>query len=163
MRYPNKMIFIHWLVAILVLLAYLTGGNPIKKGFIGEIHIAIGIIIFILFFIRAFIRLFYRKHTPKFELPKWQSYLAHIIQGFLYICMVLVPLTGLLGLAEMTTEYQLFGINLPMFSNFDLGIRKIHEALGQIFIALSGIHAAAALAHHFIWKDSVLKSMLFHK
>lgn len=160
MRYPNKMIFIHWLVAAFVLVAYITGGNPVKHGVEGDIHITSGLIIAGLFLVRIPIRLFYQRRMPKFELPKWQARLAHIIQGLLYICMILIPLTGMLGLAEITPQYILWGIDLPMFPNFEIDLGEVHEFLAQLFIMLAGLHAGAALIHHFILKDEVLKSML---
>lgn len=160
MRYPNKMIFIHWLVAIFVLIAYITGGNPVKHGFEGSIHVTSGLIVAGLFLIRIPMRLFYQRQLPTFDLPKWQARLAHIIQGLLYVCMILIPLTGMLGLATITPEYILWGISLPMLPNLNIDIGAAHEFLAQMFIMLAGLHAGAALMHHFILKDGVLKSML---
>ena len=84
--------------------------------------------------------------------------------------MILLPLTGMLALSEKTEQYVVFGMQLPLFSGFSLGeweeledIGELHELLGQAFIALAGVHAAAALVHHFIFKDGVLKSMLVRK
>jgi cytochrome b561 len=42
-------------------------------------------------------------------------------------------------------------------------IGQIHQFLGNFFITVVGLHACAALIHHFIFKDNVLKSMLFKK
>ena len=36
----------------------------------------------------------------------------------------------------------------------------IHAIAKPAFIVLIGIHAAAALAHHFVLKDAVLRKML---
>ncbi|MDH2998355.1 hypothetical protein A1D22_01690 [Pasteurellaceae bacterium LFhippo2] len=163
-RYPTLMIIIHWLVAVLVLAAYITGGNPVKHQFEGQIHVATGMAIMVLFLIRLPIRLFFRKSIPDFNLPTWQTHLASTVQWALYLCMILIPFLGMLALAEKTDQYLLFGFNIPMITT-DLGIEfdDIHEALAQLFIGLAGIHAVAALLHHFVWKDGVLKSMLLRK
>lgn len=163
MRYPNKMIFIHWLVVAFVLVAYITGGNPVKHGFQGDIHVTSGLVVAGLFLIRIPMRLFYQRHIPQFNLPTWQARLAHIIQGLLYLCMMLIPLTGMLALSEITPQYVLWGVNLPMFPYFDIELGDIHEFLAQTFIILAGLHAGAALIHHFIWEDEVLTSMLPRK
>ena len=42
-------------------------------------------------------------------------------------------------------------------------IGQMHQFLGNFFITVVGLHACAALIHHFIFKDNVLKSMLFKK
>ena len=163
-RYPTLMIIIHWLVAILVLAAYITGGNPIKHEFEGQIHVATGMAIMALFLIRLPVRLLSKKAIPEFQLPTWQAHLAKTVQWALYGCMILIPFLGMLALAEKTEQYMLFGMNIPMIKT-DLGVDfgDIHEALAQLFIGLAGVHAGAALLHHFVWKDGVLKSMSLHK
>ncbi len=169
-RYPTPMILIHWLVALLVLTAYITGGNPVRHGFEGEIHVASGMAIALLFLIRLPLRLLFQRKIPSHNLPAWQHYPALLVHLALYACMILLPLTGMLALSEKTEQYVVFGMQLPLFSGFSLGeweeledIGELHELLGQAFIALAGVHAAAALVHHFIFKDGVLKSMLIRK
>lgn len=168
-RYPTPIILIHWLVAILVLTAYITGGNPVRYGFEGEIHVASGMAIAILFLIRLPLRLLFKRNIPTHNLPRWQHYLASLPHFTLYICMILLPVTGIFALSDKTQEYAVLGIQLPLLSSFSFGeiagfddIGELHEFLGQAFIALAGVHAVAALLHHFIWKDSVLRSMSPH-
>ncbi|WP_017394838.1 cytochrome b, partial [Acinetobacter haemolyticus] len=71
-----------------------------------------------------------------------------------------------IGLCNKATEsYQLFGVNLPLISNsWDVEIiGEAHEFLGNFFMVLIGLHALAALIHHYVFKDNVLKSMLYFK
>jgi len=42
-------------------------------------------------------------------------------------------------------------------------IAELHQFLANFFITVVGLHARAALIHHFIFKDNVLKSMFFKK
>lgn len=168
-RYPTPMILIHWLVAILVLTAYITGGNPVRHGFEGEIHVASGIAIAVLFLIRLPLRLLFKHKIPTHNLPHWQHYLASLTHFLLYTSMILLPVTGMFALFDKTQEYVVFGMQLPLLSSFSFeeiagfeDIGELHELLGQAFIALAGVHAVAALLHHFIWKDNVLKSMSPH-
>lgn len=44
----------------------------------------------------------------------------------------------------------------------DIEIGDLHELFANTFIGLAGVHAVAALIHHFVFKDGVLKSMSPH-
>ena len=50
----------------------------------------------------------------------------------------------------------------PFAASHELGvaIATIHTWLGDAILWVAGLHAAAALYHHFILKDGVLASML---
>ncbi|WP_342587451.1 cytochrome b/b6 domain-containing protein [Manganibacter manganicus] len=37
---------------------------------------------------------------------------------------------------------------------------EIHTTLGNVILWLAGLHAAAALFHHYYLRDGILKSML---
>jgi cytochrome b561 len=39
-------------------------------------------------------------------------------------------------------------------------IASVHTWLGNAILWVAGVHAAAALYHHFVLKDGVLRSML---
>ncbi|MGY4674999.1 cytochrome b [Ursidibacter arcticus] len=166
-HYPKAMIFIHWLVVILVIAAYLTAGNPVRNGIEGQIHTGCGIMIAAIFLIRLVIRLWFKAKIPKHSLPNWQHYLASITHIMLYLCIIFIPITGFMALSDNAIQYEILGIELPLFSeipiwDWDLSVGELHELLGNGFVGLAGIHALAALAHHFILKDNVLKSMSLH-
>lgn len=112
-RHPISIITLHWLMATLVVIAYITGGNPVRNGFEGKIHATSGLLIALLLLIRLPVRLFLKKKIPVHTLPQWQHLLAQLVQVALYLCMILIPLTGLLALSEKTDSYLLFGMNLP--------------------------------------------------
>ncbi|SUB33129.1 putative transmembrane protein [[Pasteurella] mairii] len=159
-RYPKPMILLHWMVDVLVLLAYITGGHPTDDDFVGALHVSSGLSIMVLLVFRLIFRLLFKNKLPKHILPAWQVKLANIVHFALYFCMLLIPLLGLLALAEETDHYTILGINIPMLPDLAMGIGNVHEFFAQVFIALAGIHALAGLAHHFLFKDDVLKAML---
>ena len=39
-------------------------------------------------------------------------------------------------------------------------VQEIHATIGYLILAVAGLHAAAALVHHFVWRDGVLNRML---
>ena len=70
-----------------------------------------------------------------------------------------------LALSSLTENFTVLSFNLPLLNSLlDAEyIGGLHEFLGSFFIAIAGLHACAALMHHFIFKDNVLKSMLIRK
>ncbi|MGC6404952.1 cytochrome b [Bisgaard Taxon 45] len=160
-KYPKPMIFLHWLTLLLVLTAYFTGDYPPADGIVGEIHVASGICLVFLLLLRIGLRMYYREQLPKHLLTRWQHIVAHSVQMLLYLAMLLTPIIGYLTLTADVDDFRLFGITLPYFS-LDFSLGKAHEIFANAFIALSGLHALAALFHHLVLKDNVLKSMSPH-
>lgn len=55
------------------------------------------------------------------------------------------------------------GYAVPLRDAQALWVRALgatHETLGNAFIWLAGLHAAAALAHHYLLRDSTLARMV---
>ena len=165
-NYPIPIIIMHWLTLILVVIAYWTSGDPTRTGLFGKIHITCGILIFILFFIRLSFIFFYKKSIPQNEIiNQYQAKLFKIVKFTLYLSLCIVPIAGWLALSSLTDHFDVGSVNLPLLSSVR-GVEyigEIHQFLGNAFIAIVGLHASAALIHHFIFKDNVLKSMLFNK
>lgn len=165
-NYPKLIIIMHWITFILVVTAYWTSGDPRKTGLFGKIHITCGILIFMLFFIRLSLIFFYKKSIPQNEIiNQYQAKLFKIVRFMLYLSLCIVPIAGWIALSSLTDHFAVGAINLPLLSSVR-GVQYIgalHQFLGNAFIAIVGLHACAALIHHFIFKDNVLKSMLFNK
>jgi len=64
------------------------------------------------------------------------------------------------------------GDSLPIFGIIDIAspwvrdrafahsVKEVHELLAHALLAVAGLHAAAALAHHLIFRDRTLIRML---
>ena len=82
--------------------------------------------------------------------------------------LLALPITALLALGSEGHPLTLLGgvrvdqmpwiANSPVAGLADWG--DVHEFLGDAIIWLAGAHAVAALYHHFMLKDGVLRSML---
>jgi cytochrome b561 len=102
---------------------------------------------------------------------------AHAVHWALYGFMIIMPITGYLGTGT-ATEY-FFQFDIPKFADtaafrvvfkgwmgltfeaFEKPIDFIHKKSGAYVVwVLVGIHAAAALYHHFVRKDIALIRML---
>ena len=80
-------------------------------------------------------------------------------------CCSRCPLTAIAGSwleGHAITVYGLGAIG-PLFTlAFPLGhqILEVHQLLANTILVAAGLHAAAALFHHFFMKDGVLRAML---
>lgn len=165
-NYPKPIIIMHWITFVLVAMVYLTAGDPTIMGWKGQIHVAGGFLIFILFFLRLSFVFLYRKSIPKTEIiNSYQIVLFKMVRFFLYLSLCIVPIAGWMTLSSFTDNFQVLALSLPLLSTVwgSDSIADAHQFLGNLFIALVGLHACAALIHHCIFKDNVLKSMLFKK
>jgi cytochrome b561 len=75
-----------------------------------------------------------------------------------------MPLLGWLALSAKAKVIPFFGLYLPALLAPDkaLGhsLGEIHETIGTIGYYLIGLHAAAALFHHYVMRDDALRRML---
>ena len=95
----------------------------------------------------------------------WMKLSASAAHLALYALLLAIPLTAIAGAWLEGHPLTVFGLGnvAPMLAqSHDLGqsIANIHTILGNVIIWLAGFHAAAALFHHFVLRDSVLASML---
>jgi cytochrome b561 len=86
-------------------------------------------------------------------------------QWALYVLLFAVPITSITGAwLEGHPLTLLAGVEIPPFLRLskDLGAKlaSLHGWLGDTLLWIAGIHALAALYHHFFLKDGVLASML---
>jgi cytochrome b561 len=168
-RYSSVAIAFHWTIAVLVIVNLVIGvgheGIPALRSLMGA-HKAIGITVLVLTLGRVAWRLTHRPpHLPA-ETRPWERAAAHTVHWGLYALLVLMPLTGWLMVSGSETRRPLtwFGLfDIPYLpvgtAAGDLG-HSGHGLLGWLMVALVVIHVAAALRHHFILRDHVLRRML---
>jgi cytochrome b561 len=96
--------------------------------------------------------------------PKWQSLLARLMHILLYLFIIGMPLAGWLLLSAEGKPIPFFGLQLPELisqnKNAAEWIKEVHETGGTIGYFIIGLHAAAALFHHYIVRDNTLSRML---
>jgi superoxide oxidase len=170
-HYSKLTITIHWLMLLLIVAVYATinlrelypkGSDPRET--LKTLHFMLGLSVLLLIFIRLPSRLV--GGTPAIipELALWQKIAANGVHGFLYLFMIVMPLLGWLTLSAAGKPIPFFGVDLPALitKNKDLAktLKYIHETIGTIGYYVIGIHAAAALFHHYIKRDNTLIRML---
>lgn len=97
-------------------------------------------------------------------LTAWQTVASHIVHWLLYGLLLVVPLLGWIGVS-LYPSLGIFGLfDLPALvaPNEDAAKRvlALHGWLAYLIAALAAVHIGAALHHHFVLKDGVLRRML---
>lgn len=167
---------LHWLTVILVVLAWTLGtfGDVLPKGGPREaglfVHISAGLAILALLLARVTWRIVDPPppaETTEFGawMGAWSDPAARIAHYTLYALLVAVPVSGivlqfargdgvpLLGLAEIPSPW----IKDRAFAR---SLKDVHEILAHALVILAAFHAAAALIHHWVFRDRTLVRML---
>jgi len=170
-RYGSLQISLHWLMLLLIVAVYACielrelypRGSDIR-GALKTWHFMLGLAIFALVWLRLVAR--YLGGVPPISPrpPQWQLRVAHGAEFAIYAFMIAMPLLGWLILSADGEPVPFFGMRLPALiaANKELAkqLEEIHETVGNIGYFLIGLHAAAALAHHYISRDDTLLRML---
>ncbi|PZO04520.1 MAG: cytochrome B [Hyphomicrobiales bacterium] len=94
----------------------------------------------------------------------WQKAGSHLLHWALYGLLLVVPLLGWIGIS-LYPSLKVFGlIDLPAIAtpNEDLAnsVLTVHGKLAIVMALLACAHVGAALYHHIIRRDGVLRRML---
>ena len=170
-RYGSLSISMHWLMLILMAAVYLCielrvlypkGTDPREA--LKMWHFMLGLVIFALVWIRLLARLFSHNPTITPAPANWQLLIAKIAHLALYAFMLGMPILGWLVLSASDKPVPFFGLSLPALiaPNETLAkeLKELHEIIGTLGYWMIGLHAVAALAHHYIRKDNTLIRML---
>jgi cytochrome b561 len=158
----------HWLIVVLVLAAYVLSKSDAYSLYSAtadgtrRVHETLGMLVFIVAALRMLWRLI--DSAPAIEpMPRWIAAAAKLVRCALYALLIAIPATAMLGtwLEGLPLTFPGFDIAPPMAQAHGLGqlITEIHTIFGNAIPWIAGLHAAAALFHHFYLRDGVLKSM----
>jgi cytochrome b561 len=133
------------------------------RDFDRRLHETLGLAVLLLSLVRIGWRALDRRPDPP-AVPPWTGVLSKAVQGVLYLLLFVVPLTAIAGAwLEGHAVTWLGGDIAPWVAeSHGLGatIAEVHGWLGDVILWTAGLHAAAALVHHFLLRDGVLRSML---
>lgn len=170
-KYHQWSIAMHWLMLLLLVAVYLCielrvlypKGSDLREG-LKQWHFMLGFSVYILLTLRLIGRFLFTVPEISPTPAKWQMMSAKVVHLLLYLLMLAMPLLGMLILNYADKSLVFFGLQLPVLvsPNEDMAkqIKEIHEWIGTAGYWLVGIHALAALFHHYVIKDNTLKRML---
>ena len=171
-RYGSLSIGLHWVMLLLLVAVYalielrefFPKGGDIREG-MKALHFMLGLSVLALVVVRLAARAF-GPPAPRIEpeASSLQQKLAKVMHVALYALMIGMPLGGWLILSAAGKPIPFFGFELPALisqsQDFAHLLKEIHEVGGNAGYALIGLHAVAALFHHYVLHDNTLRRML---
>ena len=165
----------HWLTVFLLMVTIPVGLAMTYRG--GELkiwdattntlyssHKLLGVIILVIVVMRLGYRLLHGAPPDEPTLSGLQKLVAHVVHWTFYALLIVIPIVGWIGVS-MFPALEVFGLfKLPALAAPDQATAKslfeLHELLGNVLLALIALHVVAALGHHFVLRDGVLRRML---
>lgn len=172
-RYTGSLRLLHWLMALLVLAAYVLieqrglfprGSAP--RAAMVQGHFWMGLSILVLAFWRIAERA--RRAAPPVTppLPAWQALPAKLLHLALYAFFFVMPLLGLATawsdgkeLLVPFTDVALPAL-LPEDKPLAHRLEDLHGTIGEVFYWVIGAHVLAAFWHHWMRGDDTLRRMV---
>lgn len=172
-------ILFHWMMALLIIGLfvfgkYMTGLDPMAPNTFAlyQLHKSLGFLVLAL----VLARLAWRLGNPSPALPETMSCIerlaAHFGHAGLYALMLAIPLSGWLMVSASpwgipTVVFDMLPVpHLPVpealgsKAEAENTLKGLHELLANGLLFLVVLHIAAALKHHFLNRDDVLRRMV---
>lgn len=170
-RYSTLIVTMHWLMLLLIAAVYTCielrelypkGSDPREA--LKTWHFMLGMGVFVLVWVRLVARAI--SPTPPIvpAPPAWQRLTAKTMHLVLYALMIGMPIAGWFVLSTAGKPVPFFGLELPPLAGENKALSKtvkeLHAWVGELGYYLIGLHAAAALFHHYVKRDNTLRRML---
>ncbi|MEH6811999.1 MAG: cytochrome b [Motiliproteus sp.] len=162
---------LHWLLALAIVGLFALGLWMRELGYYDSwyqtapyIHQSVGILVMLFMLFRMLWRLSTPLPTAITSQARWEHISAHITHWILYLLVFVICVSGYLINADERTVPLFDWLELPPLL---LNLDDQEELMGELhfysawaIILLAGVHALAALKHHFVDRDETLKRML---
>lgn len=168
-RYDRVAIALHWLIALALLCQIGFGfllddiaprNTPSRAGVI-NLHKSIGIVLGLAIFVRLGWALSHRAPTLPAWMPGWELALARWSHRLLYLCMIIMPLSGYIASNHSKYGVKFFGHQWAPWGSEDKEIYAFfnvtHKTTAIIFALLIAMHVAAAMRH------ALRRNGIFHR
>jgi len=176
-RYGRVAMALHWLTALLILIAfplglianawpYETTAQFALKANLFSVHKTLGIAAFFTAVARILWALTQQRPGPLRPERKAERFMAETVHWSLYLAMVIVPLSGWMHHAATTGFAPILwplGQGLPLVPQtpaFAEAAGAVHWLFTKILAASVLLHVGGALKHHLLDRDDTLRRML---
>jgi cytochrome b561 len=179
-RFTAVAIVLHWTIGLGILamlamgLAMTHAPLPASQKFaLYQLHKSVGITILLAAALRLLWRLTHRPPALPRGMPRWEKAAAGGTHLLLYALMIGMPLVGwlLVSASPLSLPTVLYGRvvwpHVPITAWFgwskpraSVALSSLHAAGGYALIVLVLVHAGAALRHHLVLRDGVLRRMI---
>lgn len=169
--YTLTAIVLHWVIAALIIAGFALGEymgdlavSPTKLK-LYSYHKWLGVTVFALAVIRLAWRAFHAPPPFPQKMPSWERAAAKAAHALLYALLFAIPIIGWLGSSAHGFQTVYLGVIpipdlLPKSKELADLLEEIHEQLNHALFLIVIAHIGAAVKHHFIDKDDILRRML---
>ncbi len=167
--YGATAVTLHWLSAVLIF-AVLGSGfragatlDPATKAQILSVHIPLAILVALLTIGRlVWWGLADQKPDPVQGTPKWQQVSATAVHWLFYVVILGMAASGIGMLVLSGAGAMIFGGAEGALPDFWTFKPRVPHGLGaRVMVVLLLAHVGAALYHHFVRRDGLLRRMWF--
>jgi cytochrome b561 len=169
-NYDAVAVFLHWATALLVIVQFAMAkiwdsfDKPTRQG-MESVHVSLGVFLAAVVIARIIWRLIPGHQRPAI-VSGWVKLASKAVHYLLYALLVTQAALGFgwrWAQGHAVEFFGLFGIpgpygelGRPTRHNF----HDLHENVAWAIVIIAGLHALAALYHHYFLKDRVLGRML---
>lgn len=167
-RYDGLSILLHWVTAALVVALWTLGqcidffpkGAP--KIDARSTHFLLGATLAVVLILRMGWRASGGRSLPLAD-PGWMGFAAKAVHYGLYVLIATTVVLGIFN-AWQRGDVVFNVLTIPKLIPGDVALKKtlenLHADFADAVVIVAGLHAAAALAHHYLLRNSVLRRML---
>ncbi|WP_291729746.1 cytochrome b/b6 domain-containing protein [Leisingera sp. F5] len=172
-RYHPLLVGLHWLVAVMILVALLIGGPSLAEmknsdpekmfGLTG--HMIWGLSIGALMIVRLAMRAFSKRPLPASAGNALLNSGAKFAHLGLYVLVLAMVASGL-GIAISADLFAIVfsGSGAPLPADFSIyAARQAHAVIATLLLILIGLHIAGWVYHQFYLQDRLISRMWFGK
>jgi len=168
-NYDGVAMALHWATAVLVFANFALAqtwdwfAKP-TRGLMEDTHMSFGVLLTAVIVARLVWRLIPGHQISSLE-AGWVRLASKGTHYLLYMLLVAEAALGFAFRWGAGRPMEFFGTGIPpligeMAKPLRRELREFHEWIGWAIIVLALLHASAALYHHYVLKDRVLKRML---
>lgn len=170
--YDTTAKLLHWLIVALLIAQFLIAWTmphigrhtPLSTSI--SLHFWLGVLILLIALVRLIWRAIHGVPGADEDVPVWQLQSANVVHWLLYGLLFVLPILGWLNASWRGYPVTFFGLfELPKLVATRIPgwdwTGDLHSVLADyLLLPLVGLHVAAALHHHFIRGNEVLRRML---
>jgi cytochrome b561 len=128
------------------------------------LHKSLGVTLLLLAVARLCWRGLHAAPPAPADTRRWETAAARTVQVLLYLLLLALPLSGWLAASTTAVPWKLWWLlPWPRLAAPDQALHDwsagVHVVLVWLLLALLALHVAAALRHHFLLRDDVLRGM----
>jgi cytochrome b561 len=163
------LIAFHWVTALLVTASFTIAWlrklveDLAIRAFWLDVHRAIGLAVLALTLARFALRWSAGPISSRSDLTRFEWLASRTTHFLIYVLLLAMPLVGWAQSSAKVRHLGLFGIPLPALVRHDRDFGDVlgwwHEQLAWALLALILFHSLAALYHHYVRGDDVLRQM----